>query len=140
MIQSNRPGRAPADIDPERRDLPEYRDEEIHRAYLARMEARVLKLTARHNIARAKVNIVDGHAADLLPRFANERRADIVTMGAAPRSRLRHAFIGDTAERTLAALRCDVLIIKPPGFRTPVRRQSTHHVVAGPELRTRLRW
>jgi universal stress protein E len=127
-------------LDPELRDLPEYRDEEIHRTYLAQMEARVLKLTERHNIARAKVNIEDGHAAELLPRFANGRNADIVTMGAVSRSRLRHALLGDTAERTLDALRCDVLIVKPPGFRSPVRRQSTHHVVAGPELRTRLRW
>jgi len=127
-------------LDPELRDLPEYRDEEIHRTYLAQMEAQVLKLTERHNIARAKVKIEDGRAAELLPRFANGRNADIVAMGAVSRSRLRHALLGDTAERTLDALRCDVLIVKPPGFRSPVRRQSTHHVVAGPELRTRLRW
>jgi universal stress protein E len=129
-------------LDPELRDLPEYRDEEIHRAYLNQMEAQVLKLAERHNIAPAKVNIEDGHAAELLPRLANERQAAIVTLGAVSRSRLRHALTGDTAERALDALRCDALIVKPSGFRTPVpvRPQSAHHVVAGPELRTRLRW
>lgn len=125
--------------DPSLRDLPEYRDEEIHRAYLARMEARVLTLTDRHNIGRAKVTIEDGHAAGLLPRFAKERNASIVAIAAMSRSRLRRALLGDTAERMLDALDADVLIVKPPGFRTPVRRQSTHHVVAGPELRSRLR-
>jgi len=140
VFHARRPWEEAIHRDPELRDLPEYRDEEIHRTYLAQMEARVLKLTERHDIARAKVTIEDGHAAELLPRFANSRHADIVIMGTVSRSRLRHALIRDTAERTLDAIPCDVLIVKPPGFRTPVRQQSTHHVVAGPELRSRLRW
>ncbi len=126
--------------DPQLRDLPEYRDEEIHNAYLSRVEASVLKLAERHNIARGQVSIEDGHAAGSLPRYANQRRADIVVMGAVSRSRLRQALIGKTAERVLGALHCDALVIKPPGFRTPVRRQSTHHVTSGTELRSRLRW
>ena len=60
----------------------------------------MLKLADWHTIARAKVHIEDGHAPELLPGFANGRNADIVTMGAAPRSQLRHALLGDTAQRT----------------------------------------
>ena len=127
-------------MDPELRDLPEYRDEEIHDAYLRRVETRVLDLAERHAIARGQVHLEDGHAADSLPRYANQRRAGIVAMGAVSRSRLRHALIGDTAERALDALCCDALIVKPPGFRTPVRRQSTHHVTSSTKLQTRLRW
>ncbi|MGH8260216.1 MAG: universal stress protein, partial [Steroidobacteraceae bacterium] len=124
--------------EPELRDLPEYRDEEFHREYLSRVQGRVLELAERHHVAREKVHIEDGHAAASLSRYANQRGAAIVAIGAVSRSRLRRALIGQTAEQALDALRCDALIIKPPGFRTPVRRQSAHHVVAG-SLRARLR-
>jgi universal stress protein E len=127
-------------LDPELRDLPEYRDEEIHGAYLTQVERRVLELAGKHNIARGQVIIQDGHAAQSLPRYADQQKAEIVAMGAVSRSRLRRTLVGNTAERALGALHCDALIVKPPGFRTPVRRQSTHHVEAGTELRSRLRW
>jgi universal stress protein E len=126
--------------DPELRDLPEYRDEEAHRAYLARVEKRVLKLADRHSIAREQVHVEDGPPAEALARYANQRRADIVAMGAVSRSLLRRALIGHTAEQVIDALHCDVLIVKPPGFRTRVRPQSTHHVASSAELRPRLAW
>ncbi|HEV7137736.1 MAG TPA: universal stress protein [Steroidobacteraceae bacterium] len=126
-------------LDPELYDLPEYRDEEIHGAYLAQVETRVLQLAGKHNIAREQVTIQDGHAAQSLPLYANQPQAQIVVTGAVSRSRMRRTLMGDTAERALGALHCDALIIKPPGFRTPVPRQSTHHVEAGTELGSRLR-
>lgn len=127
-------------LDPQLYDLPEYRDEEIHGAYLAQVETRVLELAGKHHIAREQVTIQDGHAAQSLPRYANQRQAQILAMGAVSRSRLRRTLIGDTAARALGALHCDALIVKPPGFQTPVPRQSTHHVEAGTELGSRLRW
>lgn len=127
-------------MNPELRDLPEYRDEESHRAYLAQVETRVLELAERHNIARGQVHVEDGPVAEALHRYAHQRQADIVAMGAVSRSRLRRALIGYTAERVLDALDSDVLIVKPPGFRTPVRQQSTHHVAPSAGLRIRTMW
>lgn len=126
--------------DPDLRDLPEYRDEEIHRAYLAQVEARVLGLAEKHHISAAQVHVEDGHPAELLPQFVGQHQADLLVMGAVSRSRLRRALIGHTAQRVLDALDTDVLIVKPPGFRTPVRRQSHHHVRSGAEARPRLIW
>lgn len=126
--------------DTELRDLPEYRDEQIHQAYLARAEAHVVELAERHNIARQQVHVEDGHAAQALPRYAARRNADIVALGAVSRSRLRRAFIGHTAERVLDALDTDVLIVKPPGFHTSVSRQATHHVRTNAEPGTRMMW
>jgi universal stress protein E len=127
-------------IDPRLRDLPEYRDEEIHGAYLTRVQARVLELAERRNIAREQVHIENGHAAESLAHYANQQKADIVAMGAVSRSKFRQALMGDTAERALEALDCDALIVKPPGFQTPVTRQSAHHVASSTKLQTRLRW
>jgi universal stress protein E len=41
-------------------------------------------------------------------------------MGAVSRSGLRKLFLGSTAEQLLDRLPCDVLVVKPAGFRTPV--------------------
>lgn len=46
--------------------------------------------------------------------------ARILVMGALSRSSGTHEFIGDTAERILERVSCDVLLIKPAGFRTTV--------------------
>jgi universal stress protein E len=45
-------------------------------------------------------------------------RPDIVVMGAVSRGRLKNIFIGNTAERVLDHLPCDVLIPKPLNFAT----------------------
>jgi hypothetical protein len=46
-------------------------------------------------------------------------------------------LIGHMAERVLDALECDVLIVKPPGFQTPVSRESTHHIARSAAHRAR---
>ena len=45
-------------------------------------------------------------------------------MGAISRSGLKRLVIGDTAERILDALSCDVLVIKPAQFKSRVPARS----------------
>ena len=51
-------------------------------------------------------------------------------MGAVARSGLKRVFIGNTAERLLNQLRCDVLVVKPAEFKARVlpRRKGMHFV------------
>ena len=51
---------------------------------------------------------------------ARSTRASMVVMGAVSRSALRRVFIGSTAEAVLDKLTCDVLVLKPRGFRSSV--------------------
>jgi universal stress protein E len=44
-------------------------------------------------------------------------------MGAVSRSGLKRFFIGNTAERVLDLLTCDILIVKPAHFTSRVRRE-----------------
>jgi universal stress protein E len=60
--------------------------------------------------------------------------AGIVVMGAVSRSGLRRLFIGSTAESAIDALGCDVLVLKPAGFRSPVPRRHPWRPVALPPL------
>jgi hypothetical protein len=58
-------------------------------------------------------------------------------VGAQAGSPLRRALIGHTAERVLDTLESDVLIVKAPGFQSPVSRQSSHRVKKAPALPSR---
>jgi nucleotide-binding universal stress UspA family protein len=67
--------------------------------------------------------LVAGAPALELPRIAKRLHADVVVMGAVSRRGVKRVFIGNTAERVLDALSCDVLVVKPRGFRTAVAKR-----------------
>jgi universal stress protein E len=74
------------------------------------------------SISRAHQHLMAGHPIDAIPEAARETRAAIVVMGAVSRSGLKRVLIGNTAERVLDQLACDVLVVKPPRFVTHVHR------------------
>jgi len=108
--------------------LPEEVVEDVHGAYSRSIQAPVIALARRHKVAETFVQVVEGDAAELLPGVVRNEPAQIVALGAVSRSRLGRALIGHTSERLLDAIECDVLVVKPPAFRTPVARASTHHI------------
>ncbi len=67
-----------------------------------------------------KVTVLAGAPRETIPAMAISLRAAVVVMGAVSRSGLKRLLIGNTAEAVLDALPCDVLIIKPGRFRSPV--------------------
>jgi universal stress protein E len=76
-----------------------------------------IRAVARDRLPADAVKVLQGAAADLLPRHAEQVGAALVVMGAVSRSRLRELFVGSTAERVLDRMPCDVLVVKPPDFR-----------------------
>jgi len=81
-------------------------------------------------IPRARRHLVGRHPADAIAQTAREIHSSIVVMGAVSRSGLKRLIIGNTAERTLDLLACDVLIVKPQQFanRVPARRRGARVV------------
>jgi universal stress protein E len=73
-------------------------------------------------LPRAKRHLVEGVPVEALPRTARKLGSDIVVMGAISRSGLKRALIGNTAERVLHELTCDVLVVKPATFKARVAR------------------
>lgn len=78
------------------------------------------EVTEFHEIPEDRSHLVAGLTHEELPALADEISADVVVMGAVSRNRWKRLFIGATAERTLEHLPCDLLIIKPDWFQTPV--------------------
>lgn len=72
------------------------------------------------SISRARRHLFSGAPVEVIPEAARTLRASVVVMGAVSRSGLKRMFIGNTAERVLNRLSCDVLVVKPSHFRKRV--------------------
>jgi universal stress protein E len=83
------------------------------------------KLMGRADMAARRGHLVEGDPAKVIPQVAKDIHARIVVMGAVSRTGIRRLLIGNTAERTLGKLPCDVLVVKPHDFRRRVPRE--HH-------------
>jgi len=83
-------------------------------------------------ISRARRHEVDGEPVYAIPKVARALRAQIVVMGAVSRSGLKRVFIGNTAERVLRDLPCDVLVVKPPKFKPRVAERLRGMRVVAP--------
>lgn len=80
----------------------------------------VLRLLQDRPIARDRLRIIEGRPEKQLPRVVEELGIDLLVAGGISRSRLGQVFIGGTAERLLDRVSCDLLVVKPPGFRCPL--------------------
>jgi len=69
-------------------------------------------LIRRFGIGCQRVHYAVGNPADTLPEFARALQASLVVMGAVSKGTLELLFIGNTAERVLDDLSCDVLVVK----------------------------
>ena len=85
---------------------------------------RFREITSYHEIREDKSHLVAGLTHEELPLISKSLNADVVVMGAVARNRWKRLFIGATAERTLEHLPCDLLIVKPDWFRTPVESRA----------------
>ena len=63
----------------------------------------------------------EGDPGEVILAMAPETQSQLIVMGTMARTGIPGLFIGNTAEKTLAAVGCSVLAIKPHGFRTPVQ-------------------
>jgi len=106
--------------------------EQSRQAYEQNIERAMGKLRSKQDIPAENVVVVSGDAAVQLPRLAKKQAASLVVMGAVSRRGLSRVFIGNTAERVLDKLGCDVLVVKPRGFKSPVERQTYRERVQRP--------
>jgi universal stress protein E len=87
-----------------------------HMQQVVREFTRALQKTA---IPPSRRHLQMGDVATELAASARRLRATLVVMGAVSRSGLERLLIGNTAQRVLDELKCDVLIVKPREFQSP---------------------
>jgi len=82
----------------------------------------VARVVADGNVRciRRPIHFVEGRVAESVIEFVERDRTDILIMGAAARSRWLNAAASGTAAQILARMSCDLLLIKPAGFISPL--------------------
>ena len=102
--------------------------------HLAEVKQAFEKLVEPFGLGPRRTHLRAGNAGEEIPEVAEEIDAAVVVMGAVSRSGLKRLFIGSTAERVIDHLKCDVLVLKPEGFKTPVPKQPGYRPVVLPPL------
>jgi len=97
---------------------------QLARPAQAETMAMINRLAKRNGVAAGASFVRTGIPADVLMDGAAELDADLLVMGAVSRSGLGHSHIGNTAEAVIDGVTCDVLIVKPRGFKTAVARKG----------------
>jgi universal stress protein E len=97
---------------------------EVEDAHERQIERTIGALAQRAGIPPARRHVCLGDVASELTATARRARAGVVVMGAVSRSAVARLFIGNAAERVLDRIGCDVLIVKPRGFRSGIARAS----------------
>lgn len=75
--------------------------------------AECAKYAHKYNVDDDNIHIKEGDPDDVLESMANEIEADLVVIGTVGREGLSGVLLGNTAERIVDRVSCDVLVIKP---------------------------
>lgn len=94
-----------------------------------RMHSQLQRLIRRAHADVKAVHVTRGNVAESLTQFAGSLRAQILVMGIISRRWMKRFVIGDTAESIIRGLPCDLLLIKPSGFRLRLGRTRKEAIV-----------
>ncbi|AUS65419.1 universal stress protein UspE [Escherichia albertii] len=101
-------------------ELPEFDpsvyNDAIRGQHLVAMKA----LRQKFSIDEKMTHVEKGLPEEVIPDLAEHLQAGIVVLGTVGRTGISAAFLGNTAEQVIDHLRCDLLVIKPDQYQTPV--------------------
>ncbi len=98
-------------------------DIERMRAETARDAAKKLQQCTNFvALPRSRLHVIGRHPSDAIEQAAVETRCSMVVMGAISRRGFKRLLFGNTAEKVLDHLPCDVLVVKPAHLVKPLPR------------------
>ena len=86
----------------------------------AHTHARLCTTRLARRVQAAGVRVEEGRLIEGLVRMVSAHRPDILVMGAVARPRWVHSAASGTAAQILERIACDLLVVKPPGFVSPL--------------------
>lgn len=82
------------------------------RAYEDSVRSAFNEFVYEHGFFKTRSHLVVGDPVKDLPALTRSMRAGLLVMGAVSRSGLKRLFVGNTAERVLDSVRCDILVVR----------------------------
>ncbi|MCJ1885770.1 universal stress protein [Pseudomonas sp. LA21] len=88
-------------------------DDYVRRTEAHHRDAFDALLTQYPAIDRTRSHLGQGFAEEVIPAYVRDNGIDLLLMGAVARGQFDNALIGQTAERVLEEVECDLLVIRP---------------------------
>jgi universal stress protein E len=101
---------------------------------LARAKQALHDLAARHGIDAEYCEVKVGKPEDIISSIERRDGTDLLVMGAVSRSIDTHPVIGNTAERVIDQVGCDLLVMKPASFQVARRTRSPRQAAVGQSI------
>lgn len=101
-------------------EIPDFNTAQYQQNVEAHHKEAMQELIADFAPVIAKTHTRDGIPDDGIPAVAKELDAELVVLGTIGRTGISAALLGNTAEHVIEQLDCDLLAIKPDGFKSPL--------------------
>ena len=101
-------------------EIPEFDAQEYNDTMLKTHKSSMAKHADKFNVKHENTHVQEGLAEDVINEVASEIDAELVVLGTIGRTGFSAAIIGNTAEHVIDQLKCDVLALKPLGYKSPL--------------------
>ncbi|MDD8058492.1 MULTISPECIES: universal stress protein UspE [Shewanella] len=101
-------------------ELPDFDANIYNNTVRMQHEQRVQYLAQAYNIPLENCHVEEGLPEDVIPELASKLDAELVVLGTVGRTGFSAALIGNTAEHVIDSINCDLLAIKPNGYKSPL--------------------
>ncbi|MCZ4339559.1 universal stress protein UspE [Shewanella colwelliana] len=101
-------------------ELPDFDAHTYSETIRMQHEQRVNYLASNYGISTDYCHIKEGLPEDVIPELAEQLDAELVILGTVGRTGFSAALIGNTAEHVIDSINCDLLAIKPDGYKSPL--------------------
>ncbi len=93
----------------------------LRRDLKAANQAQLDKLVQHYSYDKKIVQLIKGRPNVVIPDYVQKHDIDLIVMGTVARSGIAGLLIGNTAESVLQSVDCSVLMLKPEGFKSPIK-------------------
>ncbi len=104
-------------------ELPDFDAHSYNETIRMQHEQRVSALANAYGVNASHCHVKEGLPEDVIPEVAEELDAELVILGTVGRTGISAALIGNTAEHVIDSINCDLLAIKPEGYKSPLEEE-----------------
>lgn len=102
-------------------EIPEFNANEYNDSMRQHHEQAMQKHATKYSISAENTHVREGLPEDVIEEVSQQLDAELVVLGTIGRTGISAALIGNTAEHVIDRLNCDVLALKPEGYKSPLQ-------------------
>lgn len=104
-------------------EIPEFDTHQYQVSVREHHEVALAEVARKVDVEFTGLHLREGMPDNEIPKVAKELDAELVVLGTIGRTGITAALLGNTAEHVIEQLDCDLLAIKPEGFRSPLAKE-----------------